>query len=65
MFNDRGDSFNIYSDFLKTTESLEKVFNDESSNYYKYISDSYRRYLLVEKYFLNRSFFHLKLLELF
>ena len=59
VFNDIGDSFNIYSDFLKTTESLEKVFNDESSNYYKYISDSYRRYLLVEKYFLNRSFFTL------
>ncbi|MCX0392278.1 NAD(P)-binding protein, partial [Clostridium perfringens] len=32
VFNDEGDSFNIYSDFLKTTESLEKVFNDESSN---------------------------------
>ncbi|WP_300262874.1 phytoene desaturase family protein [Clostridium sp.] len=65
VFNDTGDSFNIYSDFLRTTESLEKIFNDESSNYYKYISNSYRRYLLVEKYFLNRSFFTLNYWQYF
>lgn len=59
IFNSNADSFYIYSDFLRTTESLEKIFNEDSSNYYKYISDSYRRYLLIEKYFLNRSFFYL------
>lgn len=48
--------FDIYSNFLKTTFSLEKIFENDSSNYYKYISESYRRYLIVDKYFLNKSF---------
>lgn len=65
VFTGNKDNFDIYSDFLRTTESLEKLFKDDSSNYYKYISDSYKRYLLVDKYFLNRSFFNLSGVENF
>lgn len=49
-------NFNIYSDFLRTKSSLEKIFKSDSSNYYKYISESYRRYLFIDKYFLNEKF---------
>ncbi|MGG5462157.1 phytoene desaturase family protein [Clostridium sp. B9] len=59
VFSENNVYFDIYSDFLRTTNSIEKLFNEDSSNYYKYISESYRRYLLIDKYFLNRNFLKL------
>lgn len=56
VFAENNFYFDIYSDLLRTTNSIKNFFSKDSYNYCKYISENYKQYLLIDRYFLNKSF---------
>lgn len=51
-----GSSYNFSSDLIKLIETLESISKEDSLGYLKFLGDSYEKYLIANKYFLNKSF---------
>ena len=51
-----GSSYDFSSDLVKLTETLESISNADSLGYLKFLGDSYEKYLIANKYFLNKFF---------
>lgn len=51
-----GSNFNLFSDISRLTESLEKISKEDSIGYYKFLSHVYEKYIIADKYFLQRAY---------
>ncbi len=51
-----GSSYDISSDLVKLTETIESISKEDSQGYLEFLSNSYRKYLIANKYFLQKSF---------
>ncbi|MGV8980832.1 phytoene desaturase family protein [Clostridium sp.] len=51
-----GSSYDFSSDLVKVIETLESISKGDSLGYLKFLGDSYEKYLIANKYFLNKSF---------
>lgn len=49
-------SFDFSSDLVKVIGTLESISKGDSLGYLKFLGDSYEKYLIANKYFLNKSF---------
>ena len=51
-----GSNYDFSSDLVKLIETLESISKRDSLGYLKFLGDSYEKYLIANKYFLNKSF---------
>ena len=51
-----GSSYDFSSDLVKLIETLESISKGDSVGYLKFLGDSYEKYLIANKYFLNKAF---------
>lgn len=51
-----GSSNDFSSDLTKLVCMLESISKEDSVGYTKFLSDTYKKYLIADKYFLNKSF---------
>ena len=51
-----GSSYDFSSDLVKLIETLESISKADSVGYLKFLGDSYEKYLIANKYFLNKAF---------
>ncbi|MFA9396788.1 MAG: phytoene desaturase family protein [Clostridiaceae bacterium] len=51
-----GSSYDFSTDLTKLVEKLESISKEDSMGYIKFLSDTYKKYLIADKYFLNKSF---------
>ena len=51
-----GSNYDFSSDLVKLIETLESISKGDSLGYLKFLGDSYEKYLIANKYFLNKSF---------
>lgn len=51
-----GSSYDFSSDLVKLIETLESISKADSLGYLKFLGDSYEKYLIASKYFLNETF---------
>ncbi len=51
-----GSDYNLSSDLTKLVNTLESISKEDSIGYFKFLSDSYRKFLIADEYFLNRPF---------
>lgn len=49
-------SIDFSSSIGKLTKSLESISKENSRGYYKFIGDAYAKYLMADRYFLNKAF---------
>lgn len=68
VFSSDSSVMDFNKDFSTLTKSLEEISHEDSLGYYKFISETYEKYLITNKYFLQKSqdnpkdFFNLKTL---
>jgi len=72
LFSPEGTTIDFNTDISSLTKTLEGISKEDSLGYFKFISDVYEKYLIADKYFLQKSqdspkdFFELKsMLEAF
>lgn len=69
VFSDGGHFMDFNTSISKLTKNLEAISKDDSLGYFKFISDVYEKYLIANKYFLEKSqddpkdFFNLRTLS--
>jgi phytoene desaturase len=69
VFSDGDHFLDFNTSISKLTKNLEVISKDDSLGYFKFISDVYEKYLIANKYFLERSqdtpknFYNLKTLS--
>lgn len=51
-----GNSYDFCSDLVKLIETLESISKSDSVGYLKFLGDSYEKFLIANKYFLNKAF---------
>ncbi|MGH4118909.1 phytoene desaturase family protein [Clostridium sp.] len=51
-----GSRYDFSRDLVKLIETLESISKPDSVGYLKFLGDSYEKYLIANKYFLNKSF---------
>ena len=51
-----GSSYSFSSDLVKLIDILEAMSKEDSVGYLRFLADSYEKYLIASKYFLNESF---------
>jgi phytoene desaturase len=51
-----GTRYDFSSDLIKLIKTLESISKEDSLGYLKFLGDSYEKYLIANKYFLNKSF---------
>ena len=51
-----GSSYDFSSDLVKLITMLESISKVDSVGYLKFLGDSYEKYLIANKYFLNKAF---------
>ena len=51
-----GSRYDFSSDLVKLIETLESISKEDSVGYLKFLGDSYEKYLIANKYFLNKAF---------
>lgn len=51
-----GSRFDIYSDMDKLINSLESISPGDTKGYLKFMADTYEKYLIADKYFLQKSY---------
>lgn len=56
VFYDDQTTYDFSSDLTKLTPTLEKISIEDSAEFIKLLGNSYEKYLIAEKYFLNKPF---------
>jgi len=51
-----GFSYDFSSDLVELIKTMESISKKDSLGYLKFLGDSYEKYLIANKYFLNKSF---------
>jgi phytoene desaturase len=51
-----GSFYDFSCDLVKLIHTLESISKEDSLGYLKFIGDSYEKYLIADKYFLNKTF---------
>ncbi len=54
-YND-GSCYNFSSDLTKLVYTLESISKEDSVGYFKFLSDSYGKFIIADEYFLNKPF---------
>lgn len=55
LFSSDGTTIDFNTDISSLTKTLEGISKEDSLGYFKFISDVYEKYLIADKYFLQKS----------